>query len=175
MKRRGQIIGGGQRGSNEIEFSLCAIFIIFLLISIVDMARGLWIYHTLAEAVRDGTRFAIVRGERYANPTTGARLPGATLADVRNVVLRSGVGLVPNDLTLRFESPAGVITCNPACPGGTLTTNWPPDGAAALDQEIGIAANYPYSSLVVMYFPGSQGVQFGKYILGSTARERIVF
>lgn len=149
---------------------------IFLLISLVDMARGLWINHTLAEAVRDGTRWAIVHGARYAN-TNGQRLPGATLADVRTVVTRAAVGLVPGELNLRFESAQGVINCSPStnCPPGTLGTNWPPDGYADPGREIGIIATYPYNSLVVMYFPGNGGINFGDYLLGSAAREKIVF
>lgn len=171
-----------ESGTAQIEFALCAVFIVFLLISIFDMARGLWIYHTLAEAVRDGTRYSIVRGEGYANPNTNVRLPGARLADVRDVVLRSAVGLVSDQLDLKFEVYGGgvtlldSITCSPAsttsCP---WNSNWPPNGLAAPNLEVGIKANYPYNSLVVMFFPGSQGVQFGKFILGSTARERIVF
>ena len=166
-----------QSGSAPIEFSLCAVFIIFLLISLVDMSRGLWINHTLAEAVRGGTRWAIVKGSRYSNLDTGERLPGATLADVRAFVLRSAPGLVPSQLNLRFESAQGVINCSPSteCPGGTLGTNWPPDGYADPGREIGIFATYPYNSLAVMYFPGGGGLRFGQYVLQSVSRERIVF
>ena len=164
-------------GNTQIEFALCAVFIVFLLISIVDLARGMWIYHTLAEAVRDGTRHAIVRGDRYVDPVTGNRLAGATLADARAVVLRHAAGLDPNQLNLRFESPAGTITCNPAtnCPGGSLGQTWPPVGFASAGLEVGIIARYPYNSLVVMYFPGGGGLNFGNYTLGSSSRERIVF
>ncbi len=161
-------------GSAQVEFALIAVFIIFILISIFDMARGLWINHTVAEAVRDGTRYAIVRGARYSNPITGVRLPEATLGAVKNVVLRSAVGLVPAQLTLKFYSGAGEIKCDPDC-SASETSTWPPDGSATSGSEIGIHAEYPYNSMVVMFFPGAKGVQFGKFILGSTARERIVF
>ena len=162
------------RGNAQVEFALCSLFVVFVLISIFDMARGLWTYVTLAEAVRDGTRYAVVRGAGYMDPDTKARLPGATLGDVKNVVLRSAVGLVPSQLTLTFESNAGVITCSPGC-SSSESANWPPDAAAARDLEIGIGAKYPYNSFIVMYFPGGKGIEFGKYVLGSTARERIVF
>jgi hypothetical protein len=151
------------------------IFILFGMISIFDIARGLWMYHTLAQAVRDGTRYAIVHAGRNVNPSTNVRLPGSTLADVLAVVRRSAIGIVPEELTLRFESAAGVITCDPNCPGGALGQSWPPDGAAAANLEIQIQAIYPYRSLVVVYFPGMRGMNFGRYDLGSIARERIVF
>lgn len=162
-------------GQAQIEFALCAVFVIFLLISMVDLARGLWINHTLAEAVRDGTRYAMVRGNNYVDKSKPpARLSDAKLSDVRQVVLRSAVGLSPGELNLRFESEGSVINCpGSTCPSGTLTQNWPPDSYANGGLEIGISATYPYRSLVVIYFPGIKGFMFGAQQLGSVARERI--
>lgn len=162
-------------GNAQIEFALCGVFVIFAMISIFDMARGLWINHTLAQAVRDGVRYAAVHGALNVNPATNQRLPGSNLRDVYNVVRRSALGMVPSQLRLRFESAAGIIDCNPDCPGGALDVPWPPDGFATRNLEIGIQANYPYNSMVVMFFPGSKGVEFGRYVLGSVARERIAF
>ena len=162
-------------GNAQIEFALCGVFVIFAMISIFDMARGLWINHTLSQAVRDGTRYAVVHGALNVNPTTNVRLPGSNLRDVYNVVRRSALGMVPSQLRLRFESADGVIDCNPDCPSAELDLPWPPNGAANKNMEIGIQANYPYNSMVVMFFPGSKGIQFGRYILGSVARERIAF
>jgi hypothetical protein len=174
LTRRGR---SSRAGSAQLEFALCAIFVIFLLISIVDMARGLWINHTLAEAVRDGTRYAIVKGRKYVNPNNDQRLPGARLQNTLNVVRRGAIGLDPNLLELRFEAEGSApILCNPGCSVDPASTNWPPDGAVSdKGHEIGIRARYPYNSLVVMYFPGGQGVRFGQYVLGSTSRARIVF
>ena len=83
---------------------------------------------------------------------------------------------MPGQLVLRFESLKGVIVCDPAtsCPSAELGLNWPPDEYAGKGLEIGISATYPYNSLVVMYFPGGKGTEFGNYILGSKARETIV-
>ncbi len=174
MSPRATIPRRSAAGNANVEFALCAVFIIFLLISIFDMARGLWINHTLAEAVRDGTRYAIVRGASYVDPADGVtRLPGATVGAVKKVVCNAATGLVPAQLTVKLYSNAGTITSD--CSTTSETTIWPPDGAANTGSEIGIGAMYPYNSMVVMYFPGGQGVEFGKYILGSTARETIVF
>src|SRR5215471_18790761 len=49
-------------GSSLIEFTLVGIPIIFVLISTFEMSRGMWLYHTLAYAAREGTRYAIVHG-----------------------------------------------------------------------------------------------------------------
>jgi Flp pilus assembly protein TadG len=51
-----------RRGSSTLEFTLVGIPIIFVLISTFEMARGMWNYHTIAYAVKEGTRFASVHG-----------------------------------------------------------------------------------------------------------------
>ena len=171
-----------QRGNANVEFALCAIFIIFLMISMVDMARGLWIYHTLAEAVRDGTRASIVRGSRYANPNTQVRMTDTKLANTLSVIRQFAVGLDPAVMDVVFETVnpnTGVATTYATCKangsGCTATQPWPPDTWFTPGQVIGITARYPYNSMVVMYFPGMKGVEFGKYVLGSTSRATIVF
>ena len=85
MRRR-----GNWRGNATIEFTLVGIPLVFILISTIEMARGMWIYHTLAYSVKEGTRYAIGRGQN--SPTT------ATVRDVCNAIAQSGVGLLPEDL-----------------------------------------------------------------------------
>ena len=51
-----------EKGSTMLEFTLVAIPLIFVLISTFEIARGMWIYGTVANAVKEGTRFAIVKG-----------------------------------------------------------------------------------------------------------------
>lgn len=58
---------GGRRGGNAmIEFVLVGIPLIFVLISIFEMARGMWLYHTLAYSVKEGVRYTIVHGQNCA-------------------------------------------------------------------------------------------------------------
>jgi Flp pilus assembly protein TadG len=61
----------GGKGSAIVEFTLVAIPLIFIQISIVEICRGMWDYHSLAQAVkvpRAGAR-------RHAAPA--AREPAA--------------------------------------------------------------------------------------------------
>ena len=58
------------RGNATIEFTLVGIPLVFVLISTIEMARGMWIYHTLAYAVKEGTRYAVARGQNNPTPTT---------------------------------------------------------------------------------------------------------
>jgi hypothetical protein len=139
------------RGNATIEFTLVGIPLVFVLISTIEMARGMWIYHTLAYAVKEGTRYAVTRGQN--NPTQ------TMYQDVCHVIAQAGTGLLPEDLTLSFTSASGtspLYTAN-SCPS---TTPWPPgNNAGVIDnqpgQTISITGYYPFVSALSMFWPGA--------------------
>ena len=55
MMRRAK---GNRKGVAMIEFTFVGIPMIFVLVSSFEMARGMWIYHTMAYAVKEGARYA---------------------------------------------------------------------------------------------------------------------
>src|SRR5690242_13216787 len=52
----------GCSGQSLVEFTFVGIPMIFVLIGTFEISRGMWMYHTLAHAVRDGVRYASVHG-----------------------------------------------------------------------------------------------------------------
>jgi len=148
------------RGNATIEFTLVGIPLVFVLISTIEMARGMWIYHTLAYAVKEGTRYTVARGQN--SPTT--------YRNVCNAILQAGTGLLPEDLSLVFRSdlagtkfahidgPFTAGTCSPTShsPGDA----WPPgDNLSVIDnqpgQTISITGFYPFVSAISMFWPGA--------------------
>ena len=91
-------------GNTLIEFTLVGIPLVFLLVSVFEMSRGMWLYHTLATAVREGTRLAVVHGgdcNLYPNSCA------VTVRTVANRIRDAAVGLPPSDMqnvTLGIES-----------------------------------------------------------------------
>lgn len=155
------------RGGNAtIEFTLIGIPLVFVLISTIEMARGMWIYHTLAYAVKEGTRYAIARGENSPTP--------ATYQSVCNAIVQAGTGLLPQDLTLTFysaSSPAGTTVTADKCagtrwpPGYNINDGWPPPSSSTVDnqpgQTISITGLYPFVSAIAMFWPGAgSGITF---------------
>jgi Flp pilus assembly protein TadG len=59
----------GQRGQALVEFSLVAIVFFVIVLGMIDAARAVWNYNTLAEATREGTRYAIVHGSKATDPS----------------------------------------------------------------------------------------------------------
>lgn len=162
-----------QTGNAILEFTLVGIPLIFVLISIFEIARGMWIYHTLAYAVTEGTRYTVVRGVNCSSPANSC---AASIASIAGVIEYAGVGLMPGQLNLQFTPNSGAPTSCllPDCL--TNTTTWPPSGANLPGMDVVITASYPFSSAIAMFWPGSgPGMGLPTVVVPATARERIQF
>ncbi|HYL37389.1 MAG TPA: TadE family protein [Bryobacteraceae bacterium] len=145
-------------GNATLEFTLIGIPLMFVLISTFEMARGMWLYHTMAYAVKEGARYTITRGQ---NSPAANQLP---MSAICGYVVKQGPGLIAHNLTLTFTSFGGASGpyLADACPG----TKWPPGGVDGsgnpiLDnqpgQAITITARYPFQSTIVLFWPGVKG------------------
>ena len=161
-----------RRGNTTIEFTLVGIPLLFTLVSIFEVSRGMWNFHTLQYAVKEAARYAAVHGE---NCSTAPNSCAITVADVAARVRQNGIGLDPNQLTLTLTSVSSSSSCLlSACLADS--SPWPvaPDNRPGLVLEIG--ARYPFRSAIAMFWPGvSGGVQFQAVNLSAAAQERIEF
>jgi hypothetical protein len=133
-----------------LEFVLVGIPMIFIFISIVEVARGMWTYHTLAYAVREGVRYSTMHGKGCASPNTCQ----VTIGTIAGVIKSAGVGLDPNTVTLAFTSASGTTTDTMANQAASTTT-WPPSGDNAPGQNVKIAAKYPFRTFLAIFWAGS--------------------
>jgi Flp pilus assembly protein TadG len=53
----------GDSGQSLLEFAIVGTLFMLLTLGIVEMGRAVWTYNSLAHAAREGTRWAIVRGQ----------------------------------------------------------------------------------------------------------------
>jgi hypothetical protein len=176
----------GRRGNAIVEFTLVGIPIIFVLISIFEISRGMWVYDSLAHAVREGTRYAIVNGRDCA------KIPGCavTIADVAQRVRETGVGLSPDllEVTLYAMGPSaagpvvlGTVTCSPlrTCLSRNVQPGdqWPPANANRPKvNAVMIRGIFPFRSAIAMFWPGAgRGMTFGRVRLPAMSMEVIQF
>jgi Flp pilus assembly protein TadG len=166
MKRR--------RGSVTVEFTMVGIPLIFALISTVEMSRGMWMYHNQTFAIHQGVRYAIVHGADCA--ATGNSCT-ATVANIATVIANNGVGLVPSswDVSLISASGNNNVTCNPLSSCLTNNAVWPPSPDNAVGTNVSISATYPFSSALMMFFPGTSPTQFATYNLPAYSKQTIQF
>jgi Flp pilus assembly protein TadG len=177
-----------RRGQSLLEFTFVGIPIIFTLISIFEISRGMWIYHTLANAAKVGVRFSIVHGKDCVpNPPTINNNCQKTVADVAQVIQDAGVGLDINNTEVRFRTvtEAGVATTVATCNlrGNTngcqnqTAAYFPPDSGVlnAAGSQVEIQMVTPFRSAVAMFWPGSQPVSFAVTDMYASSRDRIQF
>jgi len=170
----------GRRGNSLVEFTLVGIPVIFLLISIFEMSRGMWMYHTLAHAVREGVRFTVVRGNDCNLPPNNC---AATIGAIATRIRDAAVGLPPADLiNVTFRSPTRTITCATLAACLSSGTYWPASapGAAAdsggqpVTGWVEISAQYRFRSMIAMFWPGASPVTFGTVTLPASSRQTIL-
>jgi Flp pilus assembly protein TadG len=145
-----------RRGNAMVEFTLVAIPLLFILVSTVEMARGMWAYHSLANAVRGAARYAVVHG---SDCSAGSNVCSVTVAQVVSNFEAAGTGLPTNstDLTLTLTTQSGSITCNPVSSCASNSTVWPPASGASPGSSINVSAVYHFRSSWSIMTPGSGG------------------
>ena len=171
----------GRRGNTIIEFTLVGIPVIFTIISIFEMSRGMWLYHTLAASVREGTRFAIVHGNNCNIPPNNCAV---RVRDIAEQIRRYAVGLPPGEIrNVRFSTSSRTLatfgslqecltddTYFPAAaPGGADD----PGGARDLSY-VEISAVFPFQSALAMFWPGTgRGQSFPTFLFPASSKEYI--
>lgn len=163
-------------GSTLIEFTLVGIPMIFILISTFELARGMWTYHTVTYAVKEGTRYASVHG---VNCTTSPNSCGVTIANIALVIKKAGIGLMPGQLSVTLTPAAGSSTTGTLESLLTNNTAWPPStpsGTNSVGQPVTITAKYPFRSALALFWPGTRAQQgAGLFYLPASSTDRIQF
>ena len=111
-----------QAGNSIVEFALVGIPTIFIVLSVFEMARGMWEYHTLSEAIKHGARYCIVKGENCSQPGNSCSV---TVGAIASKIAGYAVGMPPNDLNVTLYSNSGSIACTPINSCFSNTAKWP--------------------------------------------------
>ncbi len=95
-----------ESGAAMVEFAFVLPVLLSLILGVMEIGRALYAYQTLDHAVREGARFAIVRGSESANT--------ASAQDIQDRVEASAV-LDASDLTVSVSfqpdnNPGSVVT-----------------------------------------------------------------
>jgi hypothetical protein len=156
-----------------LEFVLVGIPVIFFLISIFEISRGMWTYHTLAYAVREGVRYATVHGKGCASPHTCQ----VTIGQITSVIKAAGPGLPPSTTTVTLTPANGPASSDTMANQLTSTTVWPPSGANAPGQDVKIVVWYPFRTILAVFWVGAGAPlnDSGVFNLSASSTEPIQF
>ena len=155
-----------------VEFVLVGIPIIFILITIFELSRGMWTYHTMAYAVREGVRYAAVHGKNCASPHTCQ----VTIGQITTVIKNAGAGLPPSTTVVTFTPSTGSASSGTMTNQLTSTTVWPPSSANTPGQPIKIKVTYPFRTFLAVFWTGAGGVNdSGVFNIGASSSAPIQF
>ena len=118
-----------------IEFSFVFVLFSLILLTIVEVGRGMWVYATLATATRRAGDYCMVRGSRR---------PPSAASDITAVVLEYTAGLDHSSLA--------------------VTTTYNPDSDSSFTNPAGVSRNdiaeirvtYPFKLVTGFVIPGNQ-------------------
>jgi len=143
LRRFGLDEDGGQ---SLIEFALMLPIILLIITGIFDVGRAVWQENTLAYAAREGTRYAIVHGSGYPDPSMIQYPPSGSNpgnnAGITQVVRNAAVGV------------GGVITVDSKWPTNE-TSPGAGDGCYDRSCAVSVTASAAFIPLPSRYMLGS--------------------
>ena len=170
------IFGKRSRGACGLEFTLVGVPLIFVLICTFEMSRGMWQYHTLAYAIKEGSRYAVVHGQGCSIPPNACTV---TIGQIAQVIQTAGTGLLSDSLILTFTPSHGAATTCILrdCVATYSSDAWPPSTTDAPGEVIQISGVYRFRSGMAMFWPGSGAVTGSPTVVnfGADARESMQF
>lgn len=170
-------------GQSLLEFTFVGIPMIFMLVSVFEISRGMWTYNTLAHAAKEGVRYAIVHGVncgKNGNTCTVGLGPSTnacnnTNSTITEVIRCAGVGLDPAATTVSFTSASGTQGPYALNSSSIPSAQWPPAGDNLGGQAITIELRTPFISALAMLWPGSAPVRFTSGTLPASSSDLIQF
>ena len=135
-------------GGTLVEMALSCLILIPILFGIIQLSIGLYCYHYAADAAREATRFAIVRGgncnsifnSAYCSPTDGNGT-GATSNDIAQYV--KGLG---------YPFSGKVTTTTKWCVAGGTPATWTSCSTTQTDNQTGnqvqVKVTYAYPLII---------------------------
>jgi hypothetical protein len=163
---------GSRKGNAALEFVMTGVPLIFMIISVVEISRGMWVYDTLVHAVESTTRDMAVRG--YDCSTYVASCP-QTIGGYAQLFNKWAIGLDPSQVSVTFESVSHTVACSPLNSCYSNSTSWPPTGDNARNLDIWVIATMPFNSALGMYTFGSAPVLFSKFTFSAKSHQQILF
>jgi hypothetical protein len=183
-----RLFRSGRGGQSLVEFTLVGIPLIFVLISVFEISRGMWMYHTLAYSVKVGVRYASVHGVNCTNNGNTCSVNMGPVAEtctgnpsIADVIRCAAIGLDPTKTQISFFTftlngaktpPVSCTLAKGSCPA----TQFPPAGANQPGvNRIEIDISTPFTSALAMLWPGAKPVSFASGTLGATSADGVQF
>jgi Flp pilus assembly protein TadG len=146
------------RGSALFEFAVAGIPIMLLIVSVVEISRGMYTYTTLSYAVTEASRLASVHGHDCGvNRNSCAK----TVSDIAYLISDSGSVLSADQMNVTMSSALSgttvsgtTIQCAPLSSCFDQNVIFPIQPGDTTLYDVLVTATYPFQSPLTMFFPG---------------------
>jgi hypothetical protein len=175
-----------RRGSAILEFAFTGVPLLFMWISTVQMAIGMWHYHTMQYAVKATGHYLAEHGGDCTSPNTCS----VTIANLSSIMKTNSIGLPATAMLMTFNSVSSSdhktvlssVTCTltnattPANGCDQNSTTWPPSGNNSAGSEFEIQAMFQWNPAIGMVAPGpGQSFNFSSFWLPAYTHQVILF
>jgi Flp pilus assembly protein TadG len=138
------------RGQAQVEFALVIVFLMILILSAIELITLIHTYNVLADAAKEGLRYAVVHGNGNSTPSG----PTCPCADIDGPAAPSGT--IPG-----YGSGYGVVKTYAQyalhdMTGLTVTVNYPDTANAPANKapnRIQVVVEYPYHPFFNLGWP----------------------
>jgi Flp pilus assembly protein TadG len=169
-----------RRGSAILEFTMTGIPLMFAWISIMQMAIGMWQYHSLQYAVKVTGSYIAVHGSDCSANGNSCSIEIKNAAQVLSNYLgglpTSSVYVTFNALGSDHATVESTVSCTLSnCL--TNTTAWPPASYNTPGTDIQVQAEYQFNSALSMVVPSPSGgaVKFASAWFPGFTQQTILF
>jgi hypothetical protein len=158
-----------------VEFVLHTVPLLFVSISLVWMAMGVWEYHTLVQAVDETARYAAFHGADCVGQSCAT-----TVEQVANTLAGKAIGIPAGNMNVTLTSSAHNYTCNPLSNCQSNSSAWPTLAGntaygAGGGTNISITATYQFTSAISMWVPIYGKMQFAGVTLGANSTQPVLY
>jgi len=150
---------GDQSGQTLVEFSLTIVFVMFVVFFAFELMMYIYTYNVLADAAKEGVRYAVVHGASSSSPSgpsSGAKCTAPCSCSSSSANVATVQSVVKN-----YAKASGHDI-------SALTVNvCYYDGSNAINNRVKIVVNYTYKTLL--------NLNFKPPTMNAAAEGRIVF
>jgi Flp pilus assembly protein TadG len=134
--RRAQVAEDGQA---TVEFALTVVFIMLLILAVIEMSMLLYTYNVVANAAKEGVRYAVVHGNHNSSPA-GPSCPCSAIDGA------AGTGVVKTYAQFSFHDTSTM----------TVTVTYPDTANPPANQSpnrVQVKVSYPYQPFFGLGWP----------------------
>src|ERR1019366_4410055 len=157
--------GAKRRGSALIEFTIAAVPVIFVTLSIIEMSLESWKFETMVYAIEVAARYACAHGRTCTKNGNACTI---TVGNVATVINTQAPSLNPALLNVTLATHSGTAaTCNPLNSCLSTATQFPSAIDNGVGYDITITATYPMHNPLPMMWFGNSSLAGHSFTLGA--------